>query len=120
MLNIEHNAHSRQSDEQVLDEARQFIAREQQAWWSNIMDQETSKMLHGDPREPPRGPLPPEILAAARTIHAKVWTDPYRPGEGPMHHAGGPYWRNELLRRADEWERLAAAARICATWLPER
>lgn len=72
-----------------------------------------------DPKDPPRGPLSAEIERAARTIHRKVWTDPYRPGEGPMHHAGGPYWRNELLRLADLWERQAKAARICAEALPD-
>lgn len=71
------------------------------------------------PKAPPRGPLPPEILRATRTIHAVVWTGPYVEGKGPMHYAGGPYWHHQLLRQADEWERLAKAARIAATWLPD-
>lgn len=87
------------------------------------------KLTHGlKPGAPPepycgcpvplRYPLPPEVEAAARTIHRDVWREPYRRGRGPMHFAGGPYWRNELRRRADRWERLAAAARICAEALP--
>jgi len=63
--------------------------------------------------------LAPEVEAAARSIHGVVWNAPYRPGEGPMHHATGPYWRRELLRRATRWERLAKAARICAGALPD-
>lgn len=35
-----------------------------------------------------------------------------------MHYAGGPYWRNALMSHADEWERMAAAARTCAEFLP--
>lgn len=73
------------------------------------------------PKAPPRGPLPPDIEKAARALHnGKVWSGPYRPGEGPMHYAGGPYWHDELLRQADEWEALASAARVAAEWLPER
>lgn len=72
-----------------------------------------------DPKAPPRGPLPPEVEAAARVIHRDVWSGPYRPGEGPMHYAGGPYWHDELLRQADRWERMAAAARVCAEVLPD-
>jgi hypothetical protein len=71
------------------------------------------------PKAPPRGPLPPGIEAAARKIHRVIWGERYRPGRGPMHHAGGPYWHNELMRQADEWEALAAAARIAASFLPE-
>lgn len=67
----------------------------------------------------PRGPLSLTVEAAARTIHRDVWGTPYRSGEGPMHHAGGPYWHDELLRRAARWERLAAAARTCAEALPD-
>lgn len=69
-------------------------------------------------RRPTRGPLPPDVESATRTVHQYVWHGPYVPGEGPMHYAGGPYWRKELLRRADRWERQAAAARICATVFP--
>jgi hypothetical protein len=72
-----------------------------------------------DPKAPVRGPLSPEVERAARTVHAHVWTGPYRPGEGPMHYAGGPYWHDELLRLADQWERWAAAARVCAETLPD-
>jgi hypothetical protein len=36
-----------------------------------------------------------------------------------MHFAGGPYWRNELLRLADKWEVMARAARRCAEVLPD-
>lgn len=68
---------------------------------------------------PPRGPLSPEVERAARTIHREVWSEPYQVGRGPMHHAGGPYWHDELLRRADRWERMAAAARVCAEALPD-
>lgn len=72
-----------------------------------------------DRKAPPRGALSPEAEAAAHYIHTAVWRQPYRPGEGPMHFAGGPYWRNELLRQADQWERMAAAARVCAEVLPD-
>lgn len=68
--------------------------------------------------EPMRGELPADVVQAARIIHQAVWSEPYRPLRGPMHYAGGPYWRTELLRLADEWERMAAAARICAEVLP--
>jgi hypothetical protein len=67
---------------------------------------------------PPRGALPLDVLNAACQVSVYVWSEPYQPGEGPMHHAGGPYWHEELLRRAAHWERLAAAARVCAGWLP--
>lgn len=72
-----------------------------------------------DPKDPPRGTLNPRVENAARIIHREVWGDPYRPGEGPMHFAGGRYWRNELLRRAERWELMADAARICAEVLPD-
>lgn len=71
-------------------------------------------------KEPKRGELPPNVVAAVRTIHRAVWKTPYTPGEGPMHYAGGPYWHDELLRLADRWERMAKAARVAATVLPER
>lgn len=71
------------------------------------------------PKAPVRGPLPPSVEQAARMIHREVWTGPYKPGEGPMHYAGGPYWGKELRRLADRWVRLAAAARIAAEWLPD-
>lgn len=70
-------------------------------------------------KEPPRGPLPAHVVAAARTIHVEVWGNQYEPGEGPMHFAGGPYWRAALLRRANRWERMAKAARVCAEVLPD-
>lgn len=70
--------------------------------------------------DPPRGPLSPEVEKAARRIHRAVWGTFYKPGEGPMHYAGGPYWRNRLLKLAASWERMAAAARICAEVLPRR
>lgn len=72
------------------------------------------------PKAPPRGPLPPGVERAVRTIHAEVWNNPYTPGEGPMHWAGGTYWHRELHRLADRWERLAAAARVAAGFLPDR
>lgn len=71
-----------------------------------------------DPLAPPRGPLSLEVEVAARTIHREVWGVSYRVGDGPMHHAGGGYWRAELLRLANRWERLAKAARVCAETLP--
>lgn len=67
---------------------------------------------------PARGELSAEVQAAARTIHREVWGESYRPLEGPMHYAGGPYWRDELRRLADKWERMAVAARVCADALP--
>jgi hypothetical protein len=70
-------------------------------------------------KAPPRGPLLPEVEAAARLIHRDVWGEPYRQGRGPMHYAGGPYWRGELLRLADLWEEMAEAARVCARTLPD-
>jgi hypothetical protein len=68
--------------------------------------------------DPPRGELAPEVEAAARAISHEVWGEFYRPGHGPMHHAGGGYWHAELLHRAEEWEHFARAARICADALP--
>ena len=65
----------------------------------------------------PRGPLPPEVEIAARTISRAVWHQPYVAKEGPMHYAGGPWHANNLRRLADHWERLAAAARVCADYL---
>jgi hypothetical protein len=70
-------------------------------------------------KEPPRGEFPPEVVAAIRTLHSVVWAGPYEPGSGPMHNAGGPYWRAELLRLARRWDRLADAARVCAQELPD-
>lgn len=67
---------------------------------------------------PLRETLTPEVERAARTIHREVWKEPYRPGVGPMHYAGGGYWRGALLRRATQWERMAEAARVCAAFLP--
>jgi hypothetical protein len=71
-----------------------------------------------DPKAPPRVLLSPEVEQAARTISQYVWGHSYRPGEGVMHFAGGPWWHDELLARAEKWERLAKAARICADALP--
>lgn len=71
-----------------------------------------------EPR-PMRGELSPEVVKAARLIHREVWNSAYEPLHGPMHHAGGPYWREALLRQADRWERMAAAARVCAEVLPD-
>lgn len=75
--------------------------------------------LPAQSRQPPRGPLTGDVESAARIIHREVWGEPYRPGEGPMHHAGGPYWHDELLRLARKWEALATAARTCAEALPD-
>lgn len=72
-----------------------------------------------DPKAPPRVTLPPEVENAARIIHREVWGGAYRAGEGPMHMAGGPYWHDELLRRAERWRLMADAARICAEALPD-
>lgn len=72
---------------------------------------------HGE-NDPPRGSLPRPVEDAASIIHIEVWGEPYEAGKGPMHHAGGGYWHDELLRRADRWERLAGAARVCAEVLP--
>lgn len=74
--------------------------------------------IGGEDTKPPRGRLSPDVEQAAFRIHTRVWGEPYRPGEGPMHHAGGPYWREELLRLAGQWEREAACARLCAGVLP--
>jgi hypothetical protein len=79
---------------------------------------EEEDMECGDPLTPPRGPLSPEVEAAARFIHREVWGESYRPGEGPMHYAGGPYWRNWLVAQAGIWEEMARAARTCAEALP--
>lgn len=70
-------------------------------------------------KTPPRGELPLHIKKAAQLISPTLWGQRYVLGDGPMHHAGGPYWHDELLRRADEWERMAAAARLCAEVLPD-
>lgn len=72
-----------------------------------------------DPKQPPRRSLPPEVVKAAKVISQEVWNEPYREGEGVMTHAGGPFWRSELLGQADEWERMAKAARVCAEVLPD-
>lgn len=72
-----------------------------------------------DVRIPPRDEFPPETVKAIRTIHNVVTGQPYKPGEGFMHWAGGPYWRGELLRLAAQWERYAHAARVCAEELPD-
>lgn len=76
------------------------------------------KRLGGAGDEPPRGPLPPDILKATRTVHQAAWGQSYSEGRGVMHHGGGAWHRNDLLRKAARWERLAAAARVCAEWLP--
>lgn len=68
---------------------------------------------------PLRGELPPDVLAATKTIHRELWGEPYVPMRGIMHFAGGSYWHRALLRQADRWERMAAAARVCAEWLPK-
>jgi hypothetical protein len=68
--------------------------------------------------DPPRGQLSPHAEAAARRISRAIWGQPYRPGEGPMHHAGGGYWRAEMFRLADNWESMARDARVCAEVLP--
>jgi len=68
--------------------------------------------------QPLRGPFTADVEKAIRTIHGAVWGEPYRPGRGPMHFAGGGYWRHELFCQAATWERMAAAARICAEELP--
>lgn len=62
--------------------------------------------------------LPLDVVDAATLISPHVWNQPYRAGDGPMHHARGPYWHNELRRRAQEWRLLAHAAEMCATELP--
>lgn len=69
--------------------------------------------------DPPRGPLAPEVEAAARAIHREVWGIPYRKNQGPMHHAAGCYWRRRLMILASRWEMMAGAARICARTLPD-
>jgi hypothetical protein len=67
---------------------------------------------------PLRGDLPPDVLEAAYLIHPEVWRSNYVPGRGPMHYASGT-WHSEHLRElADRWERMAAAARVCAEFLP--
>lgn len=68
---------------------------------------------------PPRGPLPADVEVAARRISPRVWGESYTPGKGTMHHAGGPYWRNQLLTLANRWEKDAEAARKCAEVLPD-
>lgn len=75
--------------------------------------------LHQSDPPPMRGELPHEVQKAAHYISTAVWGEPYRPGKGPMHYAAGPYWRNELLRQANQWERMAKAARVCAEVLPD-
>lgn len=82
------------------------------------MSKPSERAADGFDTEPPRGGLPPHVVDAARIIHREVWRGPYEHGRGPMHHAGGSYWRNELLRRADRWRKLADAAEICAEVLP--
>lgn len=72
-----------------------------------------------DTKAPPRDAFPPNVVRSIRVIHREVWGEPYVAGEGPMHHAGGSYWQKELNRRANEWERMAQAARICAQELPD-
>jgi hypothetical protein len=93
-------------------DVRRDLAADERPDPSEYEDRETAKP------PPMRGELSPDVQAAARTVHREVWGQPYKPLEGPMHYAGGPYWRNELLRLADKWERMAVAARVCAEVLP--
>lgn len=67
---------------------------------------------------PMRGLLPPEVERAAATISREVWGESYQPLRGVMHYGGGPAHAADLRRRADRWERLAKAARVCADFLP--
>ena len=79
----------------------------------------TCRAISNAAKQPPRGPLSPEVEEAAHRVHGYIFGVPYKPGGGPLHHAGGSYWHDELLRRADHWERLAADARTCAQVLPD-
>lgn len=85
----------------------------------HVSEETLPSRLREDGQSPPRGPLSLVVASAATMLHRTAWGTPYRSGEGPMHHAGGPYWHGELLRKAAEWERLARAARICAEVLPD-
>lgn len=67
----------------------------------------------------PREDICPLAAQHAKTISREVWHQPYIPGRGPMHHAGGPYTRGELLKRAAKWERMAMSARVCARGVPD-
>ena len=78
----------------------------------------TCRAIVNASKQPPRGPLPTDVERAAHRIHREVWGTGYQPGQGPLHHAGGGYWRCELVRRAERWEQLAADARLCAEVLP--
>ncbi len=71
-----------------------------------------------DKPAPIRETLPEHLLPAARRLSRALWNTTYRPGEGPLHYAGGTYWHHELLTRADRWEALAADARALASFLP--
>jgi hypothetical protein len=64
-----------------------------------------------------RGPLPPEVEKAARTVSGPAWGNGYYPGEGVMHYGGGPAHARLLRDKAAQWERWAKAARICADYL---
>lgn len=66
---------------------------------------------------PARGELPPDVEKAARTVARDVWGEPYRPLRGVMHYGTGPAHAVHLRRAADQWESLAAAARVCADYL---
>lgn len=70
------------------------------------------------PTPPTRGALCPRVGQAAAIVSPVLWGEAYVEGRGPMHYAGGSYWRDELLRKADQWERMAKAARICAEVMP--
>lgn len=65
----------------------------------------------------PRGPLPPEVERAAKTIYQAAYGQAYVPGKGVMHYGGGPAHAARLRELADMWDRQAAAARICADYL---
>jgi hypothetical protein len=55
----------------------------------------------------------PEEIAAARRLRLTGNV----PGRGAIYFAGGDYWSNELDRRAQEFERDAARARMLAAAL---
>ena len=67
-----------------------------------------------------RRPLLPEsVLSATRRVSRAVWKMTYVEGEGPMHYAGGPSCRSEILMKADYWEALARDIREVAQYLPD-
>lgn len=67
-----------------------------------------------------RAHLTAEETEAARLVSPHVWGAPYSPGKGPMHWDWNRHTIRILTSRAQQWDRLAAAARVCAATMGRR